>query len=145
MGNRSGLQVHALTDNAFFSDPATEINTARRDHAFTLETEPQKWRVVRETLDACKPFRDFVYCSVGGNGLPMYVKASGKPVFDANGEFRGYRGTGSDVTERTRADETLRESAEALRRSEAYLAEAQRLTHTGSGAYNGAVAEVVGI
>ena len=57
---------------------------------------------------------------LGGNGLPMYVKASGTPVFDANGEFRGYRGTGSDVTERKRADEALRESAEALRRSEAY-------------------------
>jgi hypothetical protein len=24
------------------------------------------------------------------------VKASGKPVFDTNGEFRGYRGTGTD-------------------------------------------------
>ncbi len=42
---------------------------------------------------------------MGGNGLPIYVKASGKPVFDANGEFRGYRGTGSDVTERHRAQE----------------------------------------
>ena len=62
---------------------------------------------------------------MGGNGSPMYVKASGKPVFDANGEFRGYRGTGADVTEHKRAEQ-------ALRRSEVYLAEAQRLSHTGS-------------
>ena len=62
---------------------------------------------------------------MGGNGSPMYVKASGKPVFDANGEFRGYRGTGVDVTEHKRAEQ-------ALRRSEVYLAEAQRLSHTGS-------------
>jgi PAS domain S-box-containing protein len=125
-----------LTENAFGSNPAQRIGTACWDHALDLETEPEKWRVVRETLDARKPFRDFVYCSARGNGPPMYVKASGKPLFDANGEFSGYRGTGSDVTERKRGDEALRESAEALRRSEAYLAEAQRLTHTGSGAYN---------
>jgi PAS domain S-box-containing protein len=125
-----------LTENAFGSDQARRIGTPCWDHALDLETEPEKWRVVRETLDARKPFRDFVYCAVGGNGLPMYVKASGKPVFDANGEFRGYRGTGSDVTERKRADEALRESAEALRRNEAYLAEAQRLSHTGTWAFN---------
>src|SRR6266566_3118084 len=76
-----------LTENAFGSDPADRIGTASWDHALDLETEPEKWRLVRETLDAREPFRDFVYCSVGGNGLPMYVKASGKPVFDANGEF----------------------------------------------------------
>ncbi|MFZ0260398.1 MAG: hypothetical protein WAL36_10570, partial [Pseudolabrys sp.] len=34
-----------------------------------------------------------------------YVKASGKPVFDANGEFHGYRGTGTDVTALMRAQE----------------------------------------
>jgi hypothetical protein len=33
----------------------------------------------------------------------MYVKASGKPVFASNGEFRGYRGTGTDVTALMRA------------------------------------------
>jgi C4-dicarboxylate-specific signal transduction histidine kinase len=33
------------------------------------------------------------------------VKASGKPVFDVTGEFRGYRGTGTDVTAIIRAQE----------------------------------------
>ena len=40
----------------------------------------------------------------------MYVKASGKPVFDDNGEFLGYRGTGTDATAIIRAQEALRES-----------------------------------
>ena len=45
----------------------------------------------------------------------MYVKASGKPMFDANGEFRGYRGTGTDVTPIMRAQEALRESERSAR------------------------------
>jgi len=78
-----------LTENAFGSHAADRIGTAYWDHALDLETEPEKWRLVRETLDSRKPFRDFVYCSVRGDGSRMYVKASGKPVFDASGEFRG--------------------------------------------------------
>ena len=104
-----------LTENAFGSNAADRIGTACWDRALDLETEPEKWRLVRATLDSRKPFRDFVYCSMGGNGSPMYVKASGKPVFDANGEFRGYRGTGADVTAIMRAQEALRESERSLR------------------------------
>ena len=51
------------------------------------------------------------------------------PVFDEAGKVVEYVGTALDVTELKRAEE-------ALRRSEAYLAEAQRLTHTGSWAYD---------
>jgi PAS domain S-box-containing protein len=99
-----------LTENAFDSDSVGRIGTACWDHALDLETEPEKWRAVQATLDAHRPFRDFVYRSVRGDGTPMYVKASGKPVFDASGEFRGYRGTGSDVTAIMRSQEALRES-----------------------------------
>jgi PAS domain S-box-containing protein len=45
----------------------------------------------------------------------MYVRASGKPVFDASGEFRGYRGTGADVTAIMRAQEALREGERSAR------------------------------
>ena len=116
-----------LTENAFGSDPADRIGTACWAHALDVETEPEKWRLVLATLDSRKPFRDFVYCAAGGNGSPMYVKASGKPVFDAEGEFRGYRGTGTDVTAIMRA-----QRAEAsLRTVEAELAHVSRITALG--------------
>jgi len=104
-----------LTENAFGSHSADRIGTPCWDHALDLETEPEKWRLVWATLDSRKPFRDFVYRGSSGNGSPMYVKASGKPVFGANGEFRGYRGTGTDVTAIMQAQEALRESERSSR------------------------------
>ena len=59
------------------------------------------------------------------------MSVSGLPVFDKTGRFIGYRGVGRNITERKRAEE-------ALRRSEAYLAEAQRLSHTGTTVFNAA-------
>jgi PAS domain S-box-containing protein len=116
-----------LTENAFGSDPAHRIGTACWDHALDVETEPEKWRLVRETIDSHKPFRDFVYCTAGGAGAPMYVKVSGKPVFDSGGKFRGYRGTGTDVTAIVRA-----QRAEAsLRTVQAELARISRVLTLG--------------
>jgi PAS domain S-box-containing protein len=116
-----------LTENAFGSSAADRIGTTWWDHALDLETEPEKWRLMRATLDSRRPFRDFVYCAAGGNGSPMHVRASGKPVFHSDGEFRGYRGTGTDVTAATKAEETLRESEEQLRSTQTRLARASQI------------------
>ncbi|GLR56785.1 PAS domain-containing protein [Rhizobium indigoferae] len=116
-----------LTENAFGSDSADRIGTMFSDHALDLETESEKWRQVWEALDLRKPFRDFVYRGMSSNGSPMYVKASGKPVFDTNGEFRGYRGTSSDVT----ADMRAQEEHERLLRLESDLAHMNRLSVMG--------------
>jgi signal transduction histidine kinase len=116
-----------LTENSFGSDLAGRIGTACWDHALDLEKEPEKWRVLMATLDSRKPFRNFVYCLTGRDGSPMYVKASGKPVFDANGDFRGYRGTGSDVTATMHAQVTR----ERLRQLESDLAHINRLSMMG--------------
>jgi hypothetical protein len=43
-----------LTENAFGSDAAKRIGTTCWDHAFDLETEPAKWRLVWATLDSRK-------------------------------------------------------------------------------------------
>jgi PAS domain S-box-containing protein len=57
------------------------------------------------------------------------IHGIGHPVLSPSGDLVKFIGTVMDVTERKRAER-------ALRRSEAYLAEAQRLTHTGSWAYS---------
>jgi PAS domain S-box-containing protein len=116
-----------LTENAFHSDPADRIGKFCWDYALDLEAEPEKWLLVRAALQSRKPFRDFLYCSVDGSGSPIFVKTSGKPVFDGNGEFRGYRGTGTDVTAIIRA-----QKAEAsLRTAQAELAHAGRVVTLG--------------
>lgn len=53
-------------------------------------------------LAARRPFRNFVYWTKPEFGHRC-LSISGKPVFDAEGRFLGYRGTGTDVTERVRA------------------------------------------
>jgi PAS domain S-box-containing protein len=120
-----------LTENAFGSHSADRIGTTCWDHALDLETEPEKWRVIRATLDARRPFRDFVYCMMNGTGTQMYVKASGKPVFGVNGEFRGYRGTGTDVTALRTVEAEARENERRYREAQLELAHANRVATMG--------------
>ena len=108
--------------------PGSEIGKTRWEVPY-LEPDEEAWRKHRETLDAHLPFRDFELARPTPDGGKRYVSVSGLPVFDRSGRFIGYRGVGRHITERKKAEE-------ALRRSEAYLAEAQRLSHTGTLAFN---------
>lgn len=83
-----------------------------------LTIDPQKWRQHQETLEKRLPFRDFVYrASIGDHvGLDRYLKVSGKPIYDSQGQFIGYRGTGTDITEQVKAETALQESELRLRR-----------------------------
>ena len=81
-----------------------------------LSPDEAGWRAHRATLDAHQPFRDFELSRLGTDGSERYISISGDPVFDASGEFTGYRGVGSDITARKRAEHAMRESAEKLRR-----------------------------
>jgi len=73
------------------------------------------WRRHRADLDARRPFRDFRYSLVDKFGRPLHLSISGKPIYDASGGFRGYRGTATNITP---IIEALRraEEAEALLR-----------------------------
>jgi diguanylate cyclase (GGDEF)-like protein/PAS domain S-box-containing protein len=52
----------------------------------------------KEQLDARLPFRDFSYRRIADDGREIWVSTSGKPIFDADGGFIGYRGIGRDIT-----------------------------------------------
>lgn len=50
-------------------------------------------------LAARKSFRGWIYRGLLPDGREAYWRISGTPVFDAAGEFLGYRGTGTNITE----------------------------------------------
>jgi PAS domain S-box-containing protein len=91
----------------------SRIGMARWDFASDLEEEPEKWRLHMADLDAHKPFRDFTYRAASRDGSEIYIATSGKPVFDSEGRFLGYRGVGKHITAAVRAallEEALQEA-----------------------------------
>jgi PAS domain S-box-containing protein len=68
------------------------------------------WAKHFEDLQAHRPFRDFRYERTGLAGDIRHVSVSGTPVFDADGTFTGYRGTGRDITAEVAAEQALREA-----------------------------------
>ena len=81
-------------------------------------------RAIREKSDYEVEFR-----IVLPDGALKWIYTVGHPVLNARGDLVQFVGTSTDITERRRADE-------ALRRSEAYLAEGQRMSRSGSWAWN---------
>ena len=62
--------------------------------------ESELWRAHVADLYARRPFRDFVFSVESANDGLRYYTVSGKPDFDDDGAFRGYKGTSSNITGR---------------------------------------------
>ena len=93
--------------------PAVRIGAVRWEFALDVEEEPEKWRLHMADLDAHRPFRDFRYRASGRDGSEVYIATNGKPLFDSQGRFLGYRGVASHITAAVRAallEEALQEA-----------------------------------
>ena len=73
-----------------------------------VSPDMQGWTVHKGVLDAHLPFRDFEFSRPMPDGSERHFMISGEPVFDAAGQFSGYRGVGTDTTERKRSEEAQR-------------------------------------
>jgi PAS domain S-box-containing protein len=56
------------------------------------------WRRHRADMLNRRPFRDFIFEAPGSDGRVHHLRVSGKPIYDASGAFKGYRGTAFDIT-----------------------------------------------
>ena len=81
-------------------------------------------RAIGEKSDYEVEFRILLPC-----GTVKYIHTVGHPVLNASGDLLQFVGSSTDITERKKAEE-------ALRRSDGYLAEAQRMTRSGSWAWD---------
>ncbi len=80
-----------------------------------LSPDEAGWRAHREDLDAHRPFRHFELSRLGSDGIEHFISISGDPMFNASGVFKGYRGVGTDITERNRDKRELLESEARFR------------------------------
>lgn len=67
-----------------------------------------RWESHIAAIEGHQPFRDFRPPSRRPDGLTNYISISGKPVFDNEGDFKGYRGTGTNIAEQVIAELSLR-------------------------------------
>lgn len=67
----------------------------------------ERWAAHKADLSARRPFRDFRWERTQEDGSVHYFSINGDPVFDRAGEFRGYRGTGVNITAEVEAAKAL--------------------------------------
>ncbi len=83
----------------------------RRMTGANFEAPAEAVTAYEACLDARRAFRDFTYAHNLADGTKRYIRVSGEPVFDAGGNFTGYRGIGRDVTAATNAEQKVYELA----------------------------------
>ena len=92
-------------------DQKQRVGRTRWELGLTGITD-QQWADHRRILDNHESFRQFEYSWTNPQGRLVYLSVSGDPIFSEDGLFTGYRGTGTDVTERKRFEARIRELAE---------------------------------
>ena len=96
-------------------------------HPEDLQRHMEKWRVCSASGE---PFEDETRFRRAADGEYRWFLIRAVPLRDQSGNIFKWYGVLTDIEDRKRTEQ-------ALKRSEAYLAEAQKLTHTGSFASDG--------
>ena len=106
-------------------EPTLYIGKSRREVAVG-KTSDENWQRHFEDLDNHRQFRDFRYNLTRADNTKLTVSINGKPVYDEDGNFAGYRGSGSDITKQRMAedarDEAFREAELANKSKSEFLA-----------------------
>ena len=88
-----------------YSGLVPESHLGRTRFESTIEDlTSEKWRAHIADIEARRPFSGFRYLLRGDEGQEVAVMINGVPFYDDDGTFRGYRGTGSDVTRQREAE-----------------------------------------
>src|SRR5690554_4756687 len=80
-------------------EPARILGRSRLERLLRTEGLDGGGSAHFDDLAGHRPFRNFVYELREGSPTCRWVSISGVPLFDADGDFLGYRGTGRNVTE----------------------------------------------
>jgi diguanylate cyclase (GGDEF)-like protein/PAS domain S-box-containing protein len=92
--HKSGFTLNEVIGKSLAQLPRTELlSTSWEDH--------------EQRLKERQAFRDLELRHQADDGKVTYLSLTGMPAFADNGEFRGYRGIGRDITERKLSEEHI--------------------------------------
>jgi PAS domain S-box-containing protein len=94
--------------------PGDLIGKTRREVGIG-SAEPEIWNKHLDDLAHRHAFRNFEYPIRNSLGEIRFLRISARPIFDTAGDFAGYRGIGTDITDRRRAEEEIKARVEELR------------------------------
>jgi diguanylate cyclase (GGDEF)-like protein/PAS domain S-box-containing protein len=77
----------------------------------SFDADPEAVATYEDCLAGRRAFRDFTFSRRRADGSVRYIRTSGEPVFDAGGNFCGYRGISRDVTAAIVAEQKVHELA----------------------------------
>ncbi len=114
--NITFLSVNAATRELF--DTASVIGKSRYElFNAKLDSENEVWSNHYDEIAQRKEFQDLEFDFTDLYGGLRRICINGRPVFDQNGNYIGYRGTGKDITQETESKrnlEKLRTAFEAV-------------------------------
>ncbi len=84
--------------------PSTSYVGKTRWNSDVEGVSPEQWAAHRAALEAHQVFRNFEMRRRKRDGTLLWASISGAPIFDSEGQFTGYRGTGTDITARKKAE-----------------------------------------
>ncbi|MCB1921091.1 MAG: PAS domain S-box protein, partial [Candidatus Competibacteraceae bacterium] len=88
--------------------PEQVVGRTRREiYRDTQDFDAPHWQRHFHTLENHLPFSNFEVRWVRPDGEFRFISFSGKPFFDAQGNFLGYRGVGGDITARKQQEREL--------------------------------------
>jgi|GEM_PF-884834 len=88
-------------ERAIGAPKQTLLGRTRLETAHVEDSE--SWRQHLDDMAAHRPFRGFEFAFNHPSGELRHFRTTGKPLFDRDGRFLGYRGTSTDVTEEVAA------------------------------------------
>ncbi len=108
----------------FLSSHLFDVSGARpedilghRREDLRLETddpfELEQWEYYQDCITKRLPYKDFHYRSRTRDGKELMYRGSGRPYYDEDGNFMGYRGSAVDATDRI-AEQQLRQQTHEL-------------------------------
>ncbi len=96
-------------------DPKNVLGKSRVEYITRgSDREQEQWAQHVEDLKNHRPFRDFIYEFNHPDGYIRHLRASGKPIFDSKGRFRGFRGTASNITAKVEAEKNAADAQQQL-------------------------------